>query len=116
METKPHKRMAKNSAKSYDQVFETETGLNENDKKLSNRQKGLPYLGPKNEAPDWETDGYWIETNWRINYDTHEKCLKTVFMWHNETVNVWSHLLGCIFFGSLLIWISFYLVPVFEFQ
>jgi hypothetical protein len=75
---------------------------------------GAPYLGPIHEAPEWETNGYYIETNWRINYNTYEKCMDTLFMWHNETVNVWSHILGCLFFFCLMFWIYFYLAPVFE--
>jgi hypothetical protein len=35
-------------------------------------------------------------------------------MWHNETVNVWTHLLGCILFATLAVWIKIYLVPVFK--
>ena len=115
MTNKPTKRMSKNATKTQDFV-EFENPEDKNSENDSNKEKGLPYLGQKSEAPDWETDGYWIETNWRINYNTHEKAFKTLFMWHNETVNVWSHLLGCLFFTSLIFWVSIYLVPVFDFN
>jgi hypothetical protein len=33
-------------------------------------------------------------------------------MLHNETINVWSHLVGVMLFIGVLIWTSFYLSPI----
>jgi len=39
-------------------------------------------------------DNPYITTGYRIGYKKFKLALKTMFMWHNETVNVWSHFLG----------------------
>lgn len=43
-----------------------------------------------------------IRTGYRINFDSYWKLTKSLFMIHNETVNVWTHLLGMIFFFYLI--------------
>jgi hypothetical protein len=64
-----------------------------------------PYLGTIDEAPSWQTAGYFLETGWRINFNTWSKAFKTLFMIHNETVNVWSHLVAALFFIALLFYV-----------
>jgi predicted membrane channel-forming protein YqfA (hemolysin III family) len=34
-------------------------------------------------------------------YQSNRACLKSIFALHNETINIWSHLLGFIFFAGL---------------
>jgi len=41
-------------------------------------------------------------TGWRINFNTYGRVFKSLFMIHNETVNVWSHLLASIFFVFMI--------------
>lgn len=48
------------------------------------------------------TDGY------RINFNTPSKIIKSLFMIHNESINIWSHCLPAVFFCFILI--SFLLV------
>lgn len=48
------------------------------------------------------TDGY------RINFNTPTKILKSLFMVHNELVNIWTHFLPAIFF--IIVLISFFFV------
>lgn len=42
------------------------------------------------------TDGY------RINFNTPTRIIKSLFMIHNESVNIWSHCLPAIFFIFVL--------------
>lgn len=37
-------------------------------------------------------------------YHSHHACLRSIFMLHNETMNIWSHLLGFIFMTCLSIY------------
>jgi adiponectin receptor len=39
-------------------------------------------------------DNPYITTGYRIGFRGVKAALKTMFMWHNETVNVWSHFLA----------------------
>lgn len=43
-----------------------------------------------------------IRTGYRINFDSYWKLTKSLFMIHNETINVWTHLLGMMFFFYLV--------------
>ena len=45
-------------------------------------------------APAFLIDNEFILHGYRINFNTKMKIFKSLFMLHNETVNVWSHLLG----------------------
>jgi len=64
-----------------------------------------PYIGTQVETPDWQcAHGSKIETGYRINHHSFSQALSSLFTVHNETVNVWTHLLGCLFFiGTLVI-------------
>ena len=47
--------------------------------------------------------GYkFIEKHYRIGYSFND-CIHSLFFFHNESINIWSHLISCIFFFILLI-------------
>lgn len=52
------------------------------------------YLGPKHEANPHEVYNEFIYTGYRINYTTWSVTLKSIFQFHNESVNVWTHFVG----------------------
>ena len=45
--------------------------------------------------------GSHVETGYRIYFNTRWKCVQSMFMLHNETVNIWTHLLGFVCFVAL---------------
>jgi adiponectin receptor len=45
---------------------------------------------------------HYIVRGYRINFTTPKRVLKSLFMIHNESVNIWSHLLGAVLFVMLL--------------
>lgn len=49
-----------------------------------------------------------ITRGYRINYNTWRASFESLFHCHNETVNVWSHLVGFLFtFGTMLtLWLT----------
>jgi hypothetical protein len=60
-------------------------------------------VGNVHEAPHSLVDNEFIRRGYRIGYEKSiRKILRSLFQMHNETWNVWSHLLGMIFFASLL--------------
>lgn len=51
-------------------------------------------LGDYNQAPDYLKDNEYIKKGYRLNCNTLPKVFRSLFMCHNETINIWSHLLG----------------------
>lgn len=60
-------------------------------------------LGTYEEAPKYIQDNEYIKRGYLLNCNTFKKTLRSLLMLHNESVNVWSHLIGAIFF-FFLIW------------
>lgn len=61
------------------------------------------------EVPVWLRFNPFIRTGYRPPMTVREALL-SLFSWHNETVNVWLHVVGAVFFFYLL-WISEELLP-----
>lgn len=79
-------------------------------------QKGKQHLqafiGHIKKAPSYIVDNEYIQRGYRINFNSKRKLLKSLFMLHNESVNVWSHLIGVGCFIGLLIYTLIYLTPL----
>ncbi|OMJ66997.1 hypothetical protein SteCoe_35968 [Stentor coeruleus] len=61
-------------------------------------------IGSWNELNEHEfiKDNEYIRHGYRMNFNSSRKILNSLFMIHNETANVWSHLLGVLIFFCLL--------------
>lgn len=55
------------------------------------------------EAPDYQRTNPYIHTGYRAP-QTWVQCLRSVLQFHNETLNIWTHLLGAVAFLCLLLW------------
>ena len=55
-----------------------------------------PFIGSIDSAPTWQVFNIDIKSGYRINYGTNWLAFKSLFQFHNETCNVWSHLLGAL--------------------
>ncbi|KAI7873033.1 hemolysin-III related-domain-containing protein [Spinellus fusiger] len=51
---------------------------------------------------EWQENEY-VHSGYRF-YQSSRACLRSIFMIHNETMNIWSHLLGFIFFACLSVY------------
>lgn len=67
------------------------------------------YIGKLNQDHTFLHDNDFIHSGYRLYFNTSRKILKSLFMWHNECFNIWSHLLGLLLFVGFLVYISAYL-------
>jgi hypothetical protein len=70
-----------------------------------------PFVGDVHLAPSWMIDNELITRGHRVGYNTPWKLFKSFFVLHNESVNVWSHCTGVLFFIGLIIYTGIYLAP-----
>lgn len=68
---------------------------------LIEKTKSEGYIGPIWDIPEDIRDNLFILTGYRVGFDDVRKTTPTIFMWHNETMNVWTHL-----FGKVCAWIT----------
>jgi hypothetical protein len=68
-----------------------------------------PTVGKIHEAPEFLRDNEFIHSGYRINFDSYWKILKSLFVLHNEFVNVWSHILGALFVVLLILYTALYI-------
>ena len=71
------------------------------DEKYLNSDKVI--VGKYSEAPDYLKDNEYIKNGYLINCHTIKLVLRSLFVCSNETINVWSHLIGCIISITLII-------------
>lgn len=60
----------------------------------------------------WLVYNEYILHGYRVNFHSYPQLLKSVFQWHNETMNIWSHLLGVILFLALIIYFAVVFKPL----
>jgi len=63
------------------------------------------FIGHLNHTPEFLKYNPFLHTGYRINFNTPGKVVRSLFMLHNESVNIWTHLCG----GIALMLISFFL-------
>lgn len=62
-------------------------------------------------APEWVRDNEYILSGYRVRYSSVGKALRSVFHIHNETLNIWTHLLGGIFVLFMTVYTLAYTSP-----
>jgi len=65
------------------------------------------HIGSINELDEEARHNPALKTGYRINYTTWPQILMSLFEWHNETINIWSHGLGFIAFFVILLVVAF---------
>ena len=79
-----------------------------------NHQHEGPFIGEISDARirhPWLVYNHNIHKGYRINYHTYKVLFKSLGQCHNETTNIWSHLLGVFCFAFLLIYFAVYYKP-----
>ncbi|XP_013790183.2 progestin and adipoQ receptor family member 3-like [Limulus polyphemus] len=62
------------------------------------------------QAPDYLKHNPFIHSGYRVYLSTQE-CARSLLWWSNETLNIWSHIIGFVFFLGLLIYNSLVVIP-----
>ena len=58
-------------------------------------------LRKHSQLPDWQKDNPSIHTGYRSNYSSIQSVV-SIFQWHNECGNIWTHLAGVILFAMII--------------
>ena len=69
------------------------------------------FIGTVKEAHEFTIDNEYIERGYRVNHDTFCKMLKSLCTCHNESVNVWSHMLGSFAYLLMIIIVCAMILP-----
>ena len=77
----------------------------------STPKKKVPFIGKISEAPVYMRFNPYILTGYRINFTTPLRAAKSILMIHNESCNVWSHLIGALYFLFMLVYVLMYMQP-----
>ena len=64
------------------------------EEKLHKKEEKI-IIGKYSDAPDYLKDNEYIKNGYLINCHSLKLVLRSLFVCSNETINVWSHLLGC---------------------
>ena len=72
-------------------------------KTKNNKKEDEIIVGKYSDAPDYLKDNEFIKDGYLINCHSLKLVLRSLFVCSNETINVWSHLLGCIIAIILII-------------
>ena len=59
----------------------------------------------KEEAPVWMVDNDHLHSGYRKNFHSKSMLVRSMCMAHNETMNIWTHLIGAIVFVFLIIFL-----------
>jgi adiponectin receptor len=77
---------------------------------LQRTDKDKPFIGRWEEAREYNRDNEYIKTGYRVNFNKVKHIFQSLFIFHNESINIWSHLLGAVLFvifvGYIIVWIS----------
>ena len=83
--------------------------INPKEKEVSKNLDNKIIVGKYSEAPDYLKDNEYIKEGYLINCNSFDKVFRSILVCSNETINIWSHLTGCIISILLIIFISCFL-------
>lgn len=67
-----------------------------------------PKIVTREHAPEWMIDNKFLLRGYRVNFQKKRDLLKSLFMRHNELLNIWTHLIGGLVFVAFIIYMAFY--------
>ena len=83
--------------------------INPKEKEASKNLNNKIIVGKYSEAPDYLKDNEYIKEGYLINCNSFNKVFHSILVCSNETINIWSHLTGCIISILLIIFIACFL-------
>uniref|UniRef100_A0A914CVY6 Adiponectin receptor protein n=1 Tax=Acrobeloides nanus TaxID=290746 RepID=A0A914CVY6_9BILA len=85
-------------------VDESNVTGNSNERTFNRRRWRAWTLLHFDHLPVWLQDNEFLRTRHRPPLQSVMQCLKSIFSFHSETGNIWTHLLGCVAFIALATW------------
>ena len=86
-----------------ERIKEKKVPKEKKNKTKNNKKEDEIIVGKYSDAPDYLKDNEFIKDGYLINCHSLKLVLRSLFVCSNETINVWSHLLGCIIAILLII-------------
>ena len=83
--------------------------INPKEKEASKNLNNKIIVGKYSEAPDYLKDNEYIKEGYLINCNSIDKVFRSILVCSNESINIWSHLTGCIISILLIIFIACFL-------
>lgn len=73
------------------------------DKNVQSQSASVHLRGLKkwDEIPSWQQDNEYILSGYREPAGSFARCLRSIAYVHNETVNIYSHLIGAAIFSTM---------------
>ena len=68
-------------------------------------------IGKYSDAPDYLKDNEYIKNGYLINCQSLKLVIRSIFVCSNETINIWSHLMGCILSILLIFCVYIFIRP-----
>ena len=80
----------------------------------TSRHSDTHLIYKKGSEPKWMSDNIYIHSGFRTLTNTYTGCFYSLTFIHNETANVYTHLLGSLLFISIWLYASFYQISLYE--
>ena len=94
----------------YENIKEDELKDNKtNTKEKSLKNEDRIIVGKYSDAPEYLKDNEYIKKGYLINCHSLKLVLHSLFICSNETINIWSHLLGCIISILLILFTAIFI-------
>ena len=99
-------RLSPNGSSTYDS---SNRGLGTDDEGslLNLVDNDKPHIGVIDEMEPEKVWNKYLVTGYRINFVSWKQVFGSLFLWHNETMNIWTHMVGFVVYSVLLLVFGF---------
>lgn len=73
--------------------------------KINAPPKLLRYIKSIEETPQWLIDNFHLKEGYRVGYSCVRSNIASLFHRHNDLMNIWTHLIGALFFLIVLVYL-----------
>ena len=99
----------RNESNKNDKLLKTQEESNKDAEEKKYKEEEQIIIGKYSEAPDYLKDNEYIKTGYLINCHSLKLVVRSLFVCSNETINIWSHLIGCIISILLIIFTAIFI-------